>query len=265
LLRIAQDRDRQRPAPNDLYLDETQGEALRAWVLTKIAWAEAEVGPRKPLKTLVSGICNYVQPQFGWLAFGMIGWKSNKERRMDHEQKHQAILEGQRVLEAARQAKRVVPNNGTGRRWRASWPTLASRWTEPSQEDFGRQPAAHRCPTCGHVSSYVWDGLARRWRATHSDPCKECSRRSFVERAMEEAKAATLHRYGLDMGRYAHMTLDTYWPGPGYPSQPAAPEAVGVMVATRASGDWSAGILLASPVVDMEYLVGLSVSPQPKD
>ena len=48
LLRIVQDRDRQRPAPNDLYLDETQGEAFRAWVLTKIEWAEGEAGRRKP-------------------------------------------------------------------------------------------------------------------------------------------------------------------------------------------------------------------------
>ncbi len=69
LLRIVQDRDRQRPAPNDLYLDETQGEAFRAWVLTKIEWAEGEAGRRKPLKALVSAICNYAQPQFGWFAF----------------------------------------------------------------------------------------------------------------------------------------------------------------------------------------------------
>ena len=69
LLRIVQDRDRQRPAPNDLYLDETQGEAFRAWVLTKIEWAEGEAGRRKLLKALVSAICNYGQPQFGWFAF----------------------------------------------------------------------------------------------------------------------------------------------------------------------------------------------------
>jgi hypothetical protein len=73
LLRIVQDRDRQRPAPNDLYLDETQGEAFRAWVLTKIEWAEGEAGRRKPLKSLVSAICNYAQPQFGWFAFWN-GW-----------------------------------------------------------------------------------------------------------------------------------------------------------------------------------------------
>jgi len=69
LLRIVQDRDRQHPAPNDLYLDETQGEAFNAWVLTKIEWAEGEAGRRKPLKSLVSAICNYGQPQFGWFAF----------------------------------------------------------------------------------------------------------------------------------------------------------------------------------------------------
>jgi hypothetical protein len=69
LLRIVQDRDRQRPAPNDLYLDEMQGEAFRAWVLTKIEWAEGEAGRRKPLKALVSAICNYGQLQFGWFAF----------------------------------------------------------------------------------------------------------------------------------------------------------------------------------------------------
>jgi hypothetical protein len=69
LLRIVQDRDRQHPAPNDLYLDETQEEAFNAWVLTKIGWAEGESGRRKPLKSLVSAICNYAQPQFGWFAF----------------------------------------------------------------------------------------------------------------------------------------------------------------------------------------------------
>jgi DNA replication protein DnaC len=66
---------------------------------------------------------------------------------------------------------------------------------------------------------------------------------------MEETKAATLHRYKLDSGRYAHMTLDSYQPDPGYPSQAEAKEAVRAMVATWASGDWSTGILLASPDV----------------
>ena len=66
---------------------------------------------------------------------------------------------------------------------------------------------------------------------------------------MQETKAATLHRYKLDAGRYAHMTLDNYRPDPGYPSQAAAKEAVLSMVVTWASGDWSAGILLASPDV----------------
>ena len=68
LLRVVPDRDRQHPAPNDLYLDATRGEVFKAWVLTKIEWAEEE-GRRKPLKSLVSAICNYAQPQFGWLAF----------------------------------------------------------------------------------------------------------------------------------------------------------------------------------------------------
>ena len=168
---------------------------------------------------------------------------------MNEEQKHQAILEGQKALEAARQVKRVVPSNGTGRRWRASWSTPASRWTEPSQEDLDRQPVVHHCHACGHVSPYIWDGLARRWRATHGDPCEECSRRAFAKTAMEEARAATLHRYKLDTGRYARMTLDSYRPDVSYPSQAAARDAVEVMVATWASGDWSAGVLLSSPDV----------------
>jgi len=112
-----------------------------------------------------------------------------------------------------------------------------------------RQPAAHHCVTCGQVSPYVWDGLARRWRATHNDPCEECSRRQFAEIAVQEVKAATLYRYRLGVGRYAHMTLDSYWPDPGYPSQAEAKEAVRTMVTTWASGDWSAGILLTSPDV----------------
>ncbi len=78
LLRIVQDRDRQHPAPNDLYLDETQGEAFQAWVLTKIEWAEGEAGRRKPLKSLVSAICNYTQPQFGWFAFWS-GWGEQRQ------------------------------------------------------------------------------------------------------------------------------------------------------------------------------------------
>jgi DNA replication protein DnaC len=45
------------------------------------------------------------------------------------------------------------------------------------------------------------------------------------------------------------MTLDNYRPDPGYPSQAAAREATGAMVVTWTSGDWSAGILLASPDV----------------
>jgi hypothetical protein len=77
LLRIVQDRDRQHPAPNDLYLDEMQGEAFKAWVLTKIEWAKGEAGRCKPLKSLVSAICNYGQPQFGWFAF----WSEWVEQR----------------------------------------------------------------------------------------------------------------------------------------------------------------------------------------
>jgi DNA replication protein DnaC len=168
---------------------------------------------------------------------------------VNEEQKRQAILEGQRVLEAARQDKRVVPSNGTGRKWRASWPTLASRWAEPGREDFDRQPAAHSCPICGHVTPYIWDGLARSWRATHGEPCEECARQRFAAMVMEEAKSATLRRYRLDAGRYARMTMDSYRPDAVYPSQETAKEAVRAMVTTWASGDWSAGILLASPDV----------------
>ena len=69
LLRIVPHEDRQHPAPNDLCLDEAQGEAFKAWVLTKIEWAGGELGRSKPLKSLVSAICNYGQPQFGWFAF----------------------------------------------------------------------------------------------------------------------------------------------------------------------------------------------------
>ena len=77
LLRIVQDRDRQHPAPNDLYLHDAKGEAFQSWVLTKIEWAEGEAGRRKPLKSLVSAICNYTQPQFGWFAF----WSDWVEQR----------------------------------------------------------------------------------------------------------------------------------------------------------------------------------------
>jgi DNA replication protein DnaC len=66
---------------------------------------------------------------------------------------------------------------------------------------------------------------------------------------MQEVKAATLHRYKLDAGRYAHMTMDSYRPDARHTSQAAAKEAVATMVATWANGDWSAGILLASPDV----------------
>ncbi len=69
LLRIVPYEGRQHPAPNDLYLDGAQGEAFKAWVLTKIEWAAGESRRRKPLKSLVSAICNYGQPQFGWFAF----------------------------------------------------------------------------------------------------------------------------------------------------------------------------------------------------
>ena len=76
LLRVVPDRERRHPAPNDLYLDGELGEVFNAWVLTKIGWAEEE-GHRKPLKSLVSAICNYAQPQFGWLAF----WNQWAEQR----------------------------------------------------------------------------------------------------------------------------------------------------------------------------------------
>jgi hypothetical protein len=77
LLRIVPHRNRQHPAPNGRYLDETQGGAFKAWVLTKIEWAEGDEGRRKPLKSLVSAICNYAQGQFGWFAF----WSEWVEQR----------------------------------------------------------------------------------------------------------------------------------------------------------------------------------------
>ena len=168
---------------------------------------------------------------------------------MNGEEKREAILAGQKALEAARREKRIAPSNGTGSRSPGSWPTPAGCWAEPGQEDLDQRPAAHRCPICGHVSPYAWDGLARRWRATHSEPCEECSRWQFVARAVEETRAATLHRYRLDAGRYAHMTLDSYRPDARYPSQAVAKQAAEAMVAAWVGGDWSAGILLASPDV----------------
>jgi hypothetical protein len=77
LLHVVPDRGREHPAPNDLCLDQVQGEAFKAWVLTKIEWAEGQDGRRKPLKSLVSAIRNYAQPQFGWFAF----WKAWVERQ----------------------------------------------------------------------------------------------------------------------------------------------------------------------------------------
>lgn len=77
LLRVVPDRDRHHPAPNDLFRDEVQREAFKAWVLTKNEWAEGEAGRRRPLKSLLSAICNYAQPQFGWFAF----WNEWLERQ----------------------------------------------------------------------------------------------------------------------------------------------------------------------------------------
>ena len=91
--------------------------------------------------------------------------------------------------------------------------------------------------------------MAREWRATHSELCEECSGLRLAATVMEETKSATLHRYRLDAGRYAYMTLDSYQPDARYPSQAAAKAAVESMVTVWADGDWSAGILLASPDV----------------
>ena len=66
---------------------------------------------------------------------------------------------------------------------------------------------------------------------------------------MEEAKSATVHRYQLDTGRYAHMTLNSYRPDARYPGQTEAKQAVEALVAAWTGGDWSAGLLLASPDV----------------
>jgi DNA replication protein DnaC len=99
------------------------------------------------------------------------------------------------------------------------------------------------------VSPYGWDGVARKWRQSHREPCEECERLAWVEEALAEARAATLHRYRLDEGRYAQMTLENYRPDPRYPSQAAAKEGVQALVRKWAGGDWSAGILLSSPDV----------------
>jgi DNA replication protein DnaC len=93
----------------------------------------------------------------------------------------------------------------------------------------------------------VWDGQARSWRATYDDPCPACASLASAEMAMDEALVVALHRYQLDTGRYAQMTLDRYWPDPAYPSQARAKRAVEALVETWAGGDWSAGILLCSP------------------
>ena len=89
LLRVVPDRDRQHPTPNGLYLDGERGEVFKAWVLTKIEWAEEE-GRRKPLKSLVSAICNYTQPQFGWLAF----WNQWAEQRGEVKDERRGEMPG---------------------------------------------------------------------------------------------------------------------------------------------------------------------------
>ena len=172
-----------------------------------------------------------------------------------NDEERQVILAAQEQLETVRREQNVVPSSSTAPRCSATWPGAAlsplraGRWTEPGPDDLDRRPPAHRCPVCGHDSPYAWDGLAGRWWATHSDPCAECSRLQFVRETLEEIRAATLRRYRLDAGRYAHMTLDGYRPDARYPSQAAALDAVRAMVAAWANGDWSAGILLASPDV----------------
>jgi DNA replication protein DnaC len=95
----------------------------------------------------------------------------------------------------------------------------------------------------------VWDGVHRAWHASHRDPCAECARLAFIEQTLAETRAATLHRYRLDAGRYAEMTLDRYRPDPAYPSQAVAKAAVRRLVDAWARGDWSAGIVLSSPDV----------------
>lgn len=99
------------------------------------------------------------------------------------------------------------------------------------------------------VSPYIWDGLRHAWRATHGEPCEECLRQEYARVALAETKAATLHRYRLNSGRYGHMALDSFRPDPRYPSQTAAKEAVQNMIAAWAGGDWSSGILLSGSAV----------------
>jgi hypothetical protein len=57
------------PAPAELFREPGQREAFQAWVLDKIAWAEGDGGPRKPLKALVSALRNYAQPRYGWFVY----------------------------------------------------------------------------------------------------------------------------------------------------------------------------------------------------
>ena len=85
---------------------------------------------------------------------------SKEERKLNEEEKRQAILAGQKVLEAARRDKTVAPSSGTGRRWPGSWPMRTGRWAEPGQEDLVAIPAKSRLPVVVNLSqrqaSLIW-------------------------------------------------------------------------------------------------------------
>ncbi len=115
LLRVVPDRGCQHPAPNDLYVDQAQGEAFKAWVLTKLEWAEGDDGRRKPLKSLVSAICNYGQPQFGWFAF----WQEWLEAQQGVRDEQRAETPGDPGRTAGFGGSPQGQESGAGQRHRA--------------------------------------------------------------------------------------------------------------------------------------------------
>ena len=153
------------------------------------------------------------------------------------------VLEAQKVLDRARETKRVILDPTPPRFKRG----LRGKYFEPDPET---KPDDWVCPDCGLTRVPFWDTARGGW-TLYQGPCETCQARDFTEETMRLIWQRTLQNNGLAGGEYGRMTFQSYVPDPKYPSQELAKQAVIAMVERWREGDWKASILLASTIRDV--------------
>jgi len=129
-------------------------------------------------------------------------------------------------------------------------PVSSTNRPEPIPPDESIKPEPEVCPVCGNVEPPFWNIWEGKWFFPNplSEGCRKCEALALRAKILEGRRQTIIAKYGLAQGQYAHMTFESYEPDPKYPSQMIAKQAALNVLAKWRAGDWSAGLLLYSPL-----------------